>query len=124
MSLGEQQRTAIAVAMANGPSVLLTDKPTGQVDSEAANVIFDTLHAVNQQSGVNVIIVTHDDRIAQRVPRAITIRDGYMTTEIRRRAPMAFRMRTNTSSWIAEGVCGFRRRLLTNWRSRIVSSFI
>jgi ABC-type phosphate/phosphonate transport system ATPase subunit len=64
--------------------VLLADEPTGQVDSEAAGAIFDTLHAVNQQFGVNVIIVTHDYRIAQRVPRAITIRDGYMTTELRR----------------------------------------
>jgi putative ABC transport system ATP-binding protein len=84
MSLGEQQRTAIAVAMANEPLVLLADEPTGQVDSEAANAIFDTLHAVNQQNGVNVIIVTHDYRIAQRVPRAITIHDGHMTTELRR----------------------------------------
>jgi ABC-type lipoprotein export system ATPase subunit len=84
MSLGEQQRTAIAVAMANEPLLLLADEPTGQVDSEAANTIFDTLHAVNQQSGVNVIIVTHDYRIARRVPRAITIHDGYMTTELRR----------------------------------------
>jgi ABC-type lipoprotein export system ATPase subunit len=84
LSGGKQQRTAIAVAMANEPLALLADEPTGQVDSEAANTIFDTLHAVNQQSGVNVIIVTHDYHIAQRVPRAITIHDSYMTTELRR----------------------------------------
>jgi ABC-type lipoprotein export system ATPase subunit len=84
LSGGEQQRVAIARALVEDPALVLADEPTGQVDSEAADTIFDTLHPVNQQSGVNVIIVTHDHRIARRVPRAITIRDGYMTTELRR----------------------------------------
>lgn len=84
MSLGEQQRTAIAVALANEPSVLLADEPTGQVDSEGAGAVLDTLQTINQQSGLSVIIVTHDYHVAHRVPRAITIHDGYMTTEFRR----------------------------------------
>lgn len=85
LSGGEQQRAALAVSMANQPQLLLADEPTGEVDSEAANEIFDTMRALNQDSGVTIIIVTHDYAVASRVDRVIGMRDGRASTEVLRR---------------------------------------
>ncbi|PJF34563.1 MAG: ABC transporter [Candidatus Thermofonsia Clade 1 bacterium] len=85
LSGGEQQRVAIAVAMANQPRLLLADEPTGEVDSEAAEQIFNTLRAFNRDHGVTIIIVTHDASVASRVDRVIGMRDGRTSTEIVRR---------------------------------------
>jgi ABC-type lipoprotein export system ATPase subunit len=85
LSGGEQQRVAIAVAMANRPSLLLADEPTGEVDSEAANQIFDALRAFNQAYGVTIIIVTHDYNVVSRVDRVIGMRDGLASVEVLRR---------------------------------------
>ena len=84
LSGGEQQRVAIAVAMANRPGLLLADEPTGEVDSASANAIFDTLRAVNRDYGVTIIVVTHDYHVATRVDRVIGMRDGRASTEILR----------------------------------------
>ncbi len=85
LSGGQQQRVAIAVAMANYPELLLADEPTGQVDSEAANTIFDALQQLNKTTNVTVVIVTHDVEVAERVERVIGMRDGRMINEIVRR---------------------------------------
>jgi ABC-type lipoprotein export system ATPase subunit len=85
LSGGEQQRVAIAVAMANMPKLLLADEPTGEVDSEAADTIFKVMREINQQFGVTIIIVTHDMMVANRVDRVIGMRDGRTSTEILRR---------------------------------------
>lgn len=85
LSGGEQQRVAIAVAMANQPRLLLADEPTGEVDSEAAEQIFKTLRAFNREHGVTIIIVTHDVSVAGRVDRVVGMRDGRTSTEILRR---------------------------------------
>ena len=82
MSGGEQQRVAIAVAMANRPALVLADEPTGEVDSEASNAIFDTLRALNREYGVTIIVVTHDHNVASRVDRVIGMRDGHASTEV------------------------------------------
>jgi ABC-type lipoprotein export system ATPase subunit len=82
MSGGEQQRVAIAVAMANRPALLLADEPTGEVDSEASNAIFDTFRALNREYGVTIIVVTHDHHVAERVDRVIGMRDGRASTEV------------------------------------------
>lgn len=87
LSGGQQQRVAIAVAMANQPRLLLADEPTGQVDSEAANAIFDALHGLNAESDVTIVIVTHDPTVAERVNRVVGMRDGRTITEILRRDP-------------------------------------
>ncbi len=84
LSGGEQQRVAIAVAMANRPGLLLADEPTGEVDSASANAIFDTLRALNREYGVTIIVVTHDYHVATRVDRVIGMRDGRASTEILR----------------------------------------
>jgi len=89
LSGGEQQRTAIAVALANEPRLLLADEPTGEVDSAAADTIFGVLRELNQQLGVTVIVVTHDPQVARRVDRVVAIRDGRTSTEIRRRRDVA-----------------------------------
>ncbi len=84
LSGGEQQRVALAVALANNPPLLLGDELTGQVDSESAMQVFDALRAINQAYGTTAIVVTHDPLVASRVDRVVTIRDGRTSTEIRR----------------------------------------
>lgn len=89
LSGGEQQRVAIAVAMANQPPLLLADEPTGEVDTEVSNVIFDVFRAMNQSYGVTIIIVTHDSRVSKRVDRVIGMRDGRVSTEVLRKRDAA-----------------------------------
>jgi ABC-type lipoprotein export system ATPase subunit len=85
LSGGEQQRVAIAVAMANRPSLLLADEPTGEVDSEAAETIFQVMRNLNHEYGITIIVVTHDVMVANRVDRVVGMRDGLTSTEILRR---------------------------------------
>lgn len=81
LSGGEQQRVAIAVALANQPVLLLGDEPTGEVDSATAQTIMDTFRKLNQDLNLTTIIVTHDPRIAEQVDRVVAIRDGKISTE-------------------------------------------
>ena len=85
LSGGEQQRVAIAVALANGPGLLLADEPTGELDDATAAEVLDVFGAINQELGTTVLIVTHDVDIAYKVGRVVMIRDGKMSTEIRRK---------------------------------------
>ena len=85
LSGGEQQRTAIAVALANRPRLLLADEPTGELDNETGAHVLDLLNAVNRELGTTILIVTHDAAISLSVGRAITIRDGKMSSEAVRR---------------------------------------
>ncbi len=85
LSGGEQQRVAIAVALANHPPLLLADEPTGELDNATAAEILDLFGVVNQEFGTTILIVTHDPDIAHKVGRVVMIRDGKMSTEIRRR---------------------------------------
>ncbi|MFB7781805.1 ABC transporter ATP-binding protein [Streptomyces vinaceus] len=85
LSGGQQQRVAIAVAMANAPSVLLADEPTGELDSETAAAVFETFRTVNKELGVTVVIVTHDPMVAGEVRRTVAIRDGRTSSEVLRR---------------------------------------
>jgi len=84
MSGGEQQRVAIAVALANYPRLLLADEPTGEVDSQMAQEILGVLRDLNRELGVTILIVTHDPQIASEVDRVIAIRDGRTSTETTR----------------------------------------
>jgi len=81
LSGGEQQRVAIAVALANRPVILLGDEPTGEVDSVTAQIIMETFRNLNEVYDFTTIIVTHDPRIASQVDRVVAIRDGKTSTE-------------------------------------------
>ena len=86
MSGGEQQRCAIAVALANEPKVLLADEPTGELDSATAAEVFGALQTANAELGVTVLIVTHDPAVSSVVRRVVAIRDGRTATETHRQA--------------------------------------
>lgn len=89
LSGGEQQRAAIAVALANQPAVLLADEPTGELDSVTAAEIMHLLRTLNRQLGLTILIVTHDIAVAAEVDRTLAIRDGRTSTEtVRRDAPL------------------------------------
>jgi ABC-type lipoprotein export system ATPase subunit len=84
MSGGEQQRVAVAVALANRPAVLLADEPTGELDSESADAVFAALRTANTELGVTILVVTHDPQVSGQVRRTIAIRDGKISTEVLR----------------------------------------
>ncbi len=85
LSGGEQQRVAIAVALANHPPLLLADEPTGELDDSTAAEILDLFGTINRELNTTILIVTHDPDIAYKVGRVVMIRDGKMATEVRRR---------------------------------------
>jgi ABC-type glutathione transport system ATPase component len=85
MSGGEQQRCAIAVAVANKPQVLFADEPTGELDSSTAADVFGALRSTNKELGTTVVVVTHDPNVASQVDRTVAIRDGRTATETVRR---------------------------------------
>ncbi|MGB8360850.1 MAG: ABC transporter ATP-binding protein [Acidimicrobiia bacterium] len=85
LSGGEQQRVAIATAIANSPRVLFADEPTGELDTTTSSEIFEVLRDVNTQSGVTIVVVTHDPLVAEHVNRTVAIRDGRTSSEVLRR---------------------------------------
>jgi putative ABC transport system ATP-binding protein len=81
MSGGEQQRVAIAIALANGPQLLLADEPTGELDTFTAQTIYDLLRELNTRLGLTMVIVSHDPGIAKHVDRVVAVRDGKLASE-------------------------------------------
>jgi len=81
LSGGEQQRVAIAVALAHNPPLLLADEPTGELDSHSAANILDVFRSLNETYGVTIVIVTHDMSVTGKVQRVVTIRDGRTSLE-------------------------------------------
>ena len=82
MSGGEQQRIAIAIALANNPKILLADEPTGSVDVKTGSYILDAFRKLNQEKGLTVVIVTHDRLLSKKVNRVVAIRDGKTSSEM------------------------------------------
>ena len=81
LSGGEQQRVAIALALANHPTVLLADEPTGNVDTRTTKTILEMFREVNKELGTTIVIVTHDREVSKSVGRAVAIRDGKTSSE-------------------------------------------
>lgn len=81
LSGGEQQRIAIARAFANRPKILLADEPTGNLDSRNGGHIFDLMTGLHREHEVTLVLVTHDDRLAEQAERRITLRDGRVTAD-------------------------------------------
>lgn len=82
LSGGEQQRIAIAIALANHPKLLLADEPTGSVDVKTSDYLLDTFRALNEELGLTIVIVTHDRHLAKKVNRVVSIRDGKTSSEM------------------------------------------
>jgi len=82
MSGGQQQRVAIAVAIANDPTVLLADEPTGELDEATSAEVLGAMRRVNEERGVTTLIVTHDATVSDQVRRTVQIRDGRTSTEV------------------------------------------
>ncbi len=76
MSGGQQQRTAIARALMNNPKIILADEPTGNLDSESTETIYNLMRDINKKFNTTFIVITHDNRIAEKADRIIEIKDG------------------------------------------------
>lgn len=85
LSGGEQQRIAIAIALANAPKLLLADEPTGSVDKQTSDYILDIFRELNRSKKTTVLIVTHDNALARKVNRVISIQDGKISSELHAR---------------------------------------
>lgn len=84
MSGGQQQRTAIARALINNPKIILADEPTGNLDSESTENIYNILREINERYKTTFIIITHDKKIAEKADRIVEIKDGIINMDIRK----------------------------------------
>jgi lipoprotein-releasing system ATP-binding protein len=82
MSGGQQQRTAIARALMNQPKIILADEPTGNLDSQTTDSIYQLFRKINQELGTTFIIITHDRRVAEKADRIVEILDGRISLDI------------------------------------------
>ncbi len=101
LSGGEQQRVAIAIALANSPKLLLADEPTGSVDTRTANYIFDVFTELNRR-GQTILIVTHDTALSKKVKRVVAIRDGKISSERVLKEAYADRLKESDIDWRSE----------------------
>ena len=83
LSGGQKQRVAIARAMANHPSIILADEPTGALDSHTGRLIMDIFHRLHEEEGKTIILITHSNELAEETERIITLKDGEIVGERR-----------------------------------------
>ncbi len=81
LSGGQRQRVAVARALANNPSLILGDEPTGSLDTEAGRALMELLHELNQSQGTTFIVVTHDPAVARQTNRVVVLEDGKIVRE-------------------------------------------
>lgn len=82
ISGGQQQRTAIARSLINNPPVILADEPTGNLDSENTQTVYELLREINKEFGTTFILVTHDQRVAEMADRIIELKDGKIKMDV------------------------------------------
>ena len=104
LSGGEQQRVAIAIALANKPKILLADEPTGSVDTNTTDLLMEMFNDINESLGTTIIIVTHDRQISKKVKRVVAISDGRISSEFIMRESYATRLANLTG--FDEGLLG------------------
>ena len=81
LSGGQKQRVAIARAVANNPSIILADEPTGALDSKTGRKIMDLFHTLHHEQGKTIVLITHSQELAEETERIITLKDGVITGE-------------------------------------------
>lgn len=102
LSGGEQQRIAIAIALANDPRMLLADEPTGSIDTKTASMVLDLFRELNRSLGLTIVIVTHDRQLSKKVDRVVAIRDGRTSSEFIRKKSYAEELK-EIENGMAEG---------------------
>ncbi len=84
LSGGQKQRVAIARAMANDPSIILADEPTGALDSKTGRLVMDIFHKLHEEQGKTIVLITHSPELSEETSRIVTIRDGEIIQERRK----------------------------------------
>jgi putative ABC transport system ATP-binding protein len=112
LSGGEQQRVAVAIALANRPRLLLADEPTGELDTTTAKTIYDLFRDLNRKLGLTIVIVSHDPGIAQHVDRVVAVRDGKLASE-------SVRLKTNIDGRHEEHVHAFEELAILDSAGRL-----
>lgn len=84
LSGGQKQRVAIARAMANNPSIILADEPTGALDTKTGRMVMDLFHKLHKEEGKTIVLITHSPELAQETDRMITISDGRIVSDAER----------------------------------------
>lgn len=102
LSGGEQQRVAIAIALANNPKLLLADEPTGSVDRKTADYILDIFRRLNADLGLTIVIVTHDVSLSKKVNRVVSLRDGKTSSERIMKSDYLTKLKDVTIDWHQE----------------------
>ncbi|MBR1591961.1 MAG: ABC transporter ATP-binding protein [Ruminococcus sp.] len=87
LSGGQKQRVAIARAMANDPSIILADEPTGALDSKTGRLVMDIFHRLHKQEGKTIVLITHSPELAEETERIITISDGSVISDVVKNPP-------------------------------------
>ena len=81
LSGGQKQRVAIARAMANDPAIILADEPTGALDSSTGRLVMDIFHRLHREQGKTIVLITHNNELAEETERILTLRDGNIVGE-------------------------------------------